>query len=161
MNIRIIKAIVVGTIALFFTLIAFNNIIDFESNRIFIVRVLTLDTIQNDAIAWRAIHNPHFQLVIYWLFILWEMFTACLCWVGAYRLLRYRNADPQAFARIKLLALVGLLCGFLQYMVGFVDIGSEWFYLWQSELREVQTKAILFSLLIMACAIFVASSTNE
>lgn len=151
MTVRLVKFLVVFSVALFFTLIAFNNLTDFESNRVYIRQVLTLDTIHNEAVSWRAIGNPTAHLIVYWCFILWEIATAIVCWIGSIRLLK----------GMKSVAIFGLAMGFLLYMIGFVDVGSEWFYLWQSELKSAQTKAILFSSLLCACMLFVSSNANE
>lgn len=153
MQIRLIKAIIVSTIALFFSLVAFNNLTDFETNRDFIVQVVTMDSVHNENISWRAVCRPQIQLLIYYLFILWEILTALICWLGAYQIIRHIHA--------KNLALIGITMGFVNYMVGFVDLASEWFYLWQSELKGGQIKAILFSLLMLLSLTFVASNTNQ
>lgn len=152
MNIFTIKSAVVFSVALFFSIVAFNNLTDFESNRDIVMKVMTLDTVQNDNITWRSVMSSKVHLIVYWSFILWEAVTAAFCWVGAYSL----------FMRgIKKSALVGLTMGFLFYMIGFVDIASEWFYLWQSEMKSGQIKAILFSLLMLSCLYFVSSNANE
>ncbi len=145
-----IKAIVVATVGLFFSLIVFNNLTDFESNKQLVAHIIRLDSVKNEMVAWRGIENLSVHLVIYWSFILSELLAATLCWIGSIRLLK---GD-------KKIALIGLLLGFLIYMVGFVVIASEWFYLWQSDLNAGQIKALLYSILLLACINFVHSKEN-
>lgn len=143
--INIIKAIVVATVALFFSLIAFNNLTDFETNGQMIAHILKLESVHNETIAWRAIENTSIHLWVYWMFIIAEIITAVFCWMGCIRLL---SGHTQT-------ATLGLLFGFLIYMVGFVVIGSEWFNLWQSDLSNGQIKGLLYSILLLGCMLFV------
>jgi len=41
------------------------------------------------------------------------------------------------------------------------SIWDWWFYVWQSQLKDTQIKAIQFSILILSCLMFVASNANE
>ena len=161
MNIRSIKGIIVASVALFFTLFVFNDLTDFASNQNYIASVMSLETVKNETIAWRAVRHPNIQLLVYWVFILLELTAALFCWIGTLQIFKYSNASREKFSSIKILALTGLTLGFLKYMVGFVDFGSEWFYLWQSDLKDGQVKAILFSILLLTCMIFVSSNSNE
>lgn len=157
--IRLIKAVIVGAIALFFTLVSFNNLTDFETNRSFISQVVSLDTVQNHNISWRAVVQPGLQLSIYLGFIAWEIATALLLWIGALRIARHLQASPERFKQIRSMALIGITMGFALYMVGFVDLASEWFYVWNSpELKGGQLKALLFSLLMLLSLNFVAAN---
>lgn len=146
-----IKAIVVGTIALLFTLIAFNNLTDFETNRIFIEKIMRLETVENSNIAYRIVENNHAHLIGYGIFIFGEILTAVLCWIGALKLLKGK----------KKIALIGLLTAFLVYMLGYVVIASEWFNMWQSEFSGGQVKAIMFSTLFLASMIFVNNDNAD
>src|SRR5438067_4107863 len=120
-TIRLVKAVLTATVALFFTLVAFGNMTDYDSNWQFVQHVLSMDTTFPDsALHWRAITNPTLQSVSYWMIILWEAATALVLWVGVIRLLLSRSAA--AFANAKGPAVLGLAMGFVLYAVGFVDI---------------------------------------
>ena len=67
---RLIKASIVGSIALFFSLVVFNNVTDFESNRIYIEKVFLMDTVQNKTVAWRSLNNKNLHLTLYVIIIL-------------------------------------------------------------------------------------------
>src|SRR5438067_1515575 len=128
--IRLSKIALTATIALFFTLVAFGNITDYGSNWLFVQHVLSMDTTFPDStLHWRAVVNPTIQTAAYWIIILWEAVAALLLWAGAIRLLLADSGD--AFARSKGTAVLGLTVGFILYAAGFVDVGGDWFAMWQ------------------------------
>lgn len=147
---RIIQVTMLATIALFFTMVAFNNFQDYSSNWMFVQHVLSMDTTFKDpAILWRAITNPALQRAVYYLIIAWEIMTAMVCWAGCVMLLKRIQSDPATFNQAKQTGYIGLLLGFVLYMVGFVIIASEWFAMWQSQSWNAQKIAILFTGLIL------------
>ena len=141
--IRLCKVSIVAAVALFFTLVAFGNITDYESNWLFVRHVLSMDTtFPASSLRWRAITNPTLQTAGYWLIIAVQVVTAALLWAGSFRLLR--AARSPEFAHVKDLAVVALTLGILLYAVGFVDVGGEWFAMWQSPVWNGQQKAFDF-----------------
>ena len=155
MILRYIKLGMVGSIALFFSLAAFNNLIDFTSNLPAVQHVLSMDTTFHAPILMRrAITNPSVQLVAYYFIIVWELLTAIICWIGCFRLLFNINAHDGQFDRSKTVAFIGLFLGFMLYMVGFIIIAGEWFCMWQSPTWNAQSTAGLLISLIMFVMIF-------
>jgi len=155
MELRYIKLGMVVSIALFFSLVTFNNLIEFTSNLPAVQHVLSMDTTFHTPILMRrAITNPSIQRSAYFFIIAWELLTAIFCWIGCFRLLFNINATSLQFNRSKNVAFIGLFLGFMLYMVGFIIIGSEWFCMWQSPLWNAQTTAGLFVSLIMFVMIF-------
>ena len=157
MVLRYIKLGMVGSIALFFSLIAIDNLIEFASNLPAVQHVLSMDTTFHVPILMqRAIINPSIQIGIYYLIIAWEFLTAIVCWIGCVRLLFNINASDSQFIAAKTVAFIGLFLGFILYMVGFIIIGGEWFSMWQSPSWNAQPTAGLFVSLIMFVMIFLA-----
>ena len=155
MILRIIKTGMVATIALFFTVIAWDNIIDFKSNFLFVQHVLSMDTtFHQPAMMERAITNANIQTSFYYFIIATEFLTALCCWMGVIVLILNINQTSQQFNRSKTLVNIGLFIGFALYMVGFIIIGGEWFAMWQSPTWNGQMKAGLFISLIMFVMIF-------
>jgi len=151
----------IASIALFFSLVAFDNIIDFQSNWLFVQHVLNMDTtFQEPALMSRAITNPIIQKSTYYFIIGWEIITALLCWLGCVTLLAKINEDNIAFNKAKKIAFIGLFFGFLLYMVGFIVIGGEWFSMWQSSKWNGQMKTGLFISLIMFVMIFLKDESS-
>jgi predicted small integral membrane protein len=161
-HLRLIKGFMVGSIALFFSLVAFNNIIDFNSNFLFVRHVLSMDTTFHEpALMPRSITNPLYWHYAYYLIIGWELLTALLCCCGCIKLLLSIKKPVQQFNKSKLMAFWGLFSGFMLYMVGFIVVGGEWFSMWQSPTWNGQMKAGLFVSLIMFVMIFIQNEDKE
>lgn len=145
----------VASIALFFSVVALDNIIDFQSNWLCVQHVLSMDTtFQAPALMGRAITSPLIQRCAYYFIITWEMVTAIICWWGCYALLAKIKANHACFNEAKKIAFIGLFLGFFLYMIVFMIIGGEWFSMWQSATWNGQMKAGLFINLIMFIMIF-------
>lgn len=161
-TLRFIKIAMVAVIALFFSLVGYNNIIDYHSNWLFVQHVLSMDTtFRAPMLLPRAISNPTTQAWAYHGIIAWEIFTALLCWLGALALLCKIKKPAAYFNAGKTLALLGLFCGFLLYMLGFIVIGGEWFTMWQSSSWNGQMKAGLFVSMIMFVLIFLQMEDKD
>ena len=159
MVLRYIRLSMVGTMALFFSLVAFDNLIDFTSNLPAVQHVLSMDTTFHAKILMRrAIISPSIQLGAYYVIIAWELLTAIICWIGCFRLLFNINTNDTEFNKSKTVAFIGLFLGFILYMVGFIIIGNEWFCMWQSPHWNAQTTAGLYVSMIMFVMIFLGLS---
>lgn len=151
-TVRLCKVALTAAIALFFTLVAFGNLTDYDSNWQFVQHVLSMDTtFPNSSLHWRAITSPHLQQIGYQLIIATEAAAALLLWMGTIRLLAaVRSAR---FGAAKSLAVAGLTVGLLLYAVGFIAIGGEWFAMWQSQTWNGEQKAFDFVTMIGAVLI--------
>lgn len=142
-----------GGVASYVSLVAFNNIADYSSNFAFVSHVLMMDTtFENNEGRWRAISSPHFHHAAYVLIIAMQVTVAALCWTGCVRLWRTRH-DGVLFVAAKSLGIWGLTLGVLLWFAGFVSVGGEWFLMWQSSMwNGVGTSfhiAILFALVLL------------
>ena len=154
---RYIKLFMVVSIAIFFSLVAFDNLVDFSSNFPAVQHVLSMDTTFHIPVFMRrAITNTFIQVEAYYFIVTWEVLTAILCWFGCFKLLLNMNANDTQFNRSKMFAFIGLFFGFILYMVGFIIIGSEWLCMWQSSTWNAQSTAGLFVSLIMFVMIFLS-----
>lgn len=143
MLVRLCKIVFVAVVALFFSVIAYGNITDYDSNWQFVQHVLSMDTIfPNSTLKWRAITDPNLQTAGYWGIIGWEALTALVLWIGVIRPLAALSGP--GFGRAKGIAAAGLTMGFLLFGLGFVVVGGEWFAMWQSETWNGQQKAFEF-----------------
>ena len=147
MIVRMSKIALVAVVALFFTVVAFGNATDYDSNWQFVKHVLSMDTIfPGSTLVWRAIHDEVTQSLAYWLIIAWEALTAIVLWAGVARLaLALRRPD---FGQSKPTAIAGLAMGFLLYAGGFILVGGEWFAMWQSHEWNGQEAAFGFITMI-------------
>ncbi len=139
---RICKGLLVASIALFFTLVVFNNTTDYESNFEYVRHVLSMDdTFKNNAAMWRAWRYPAVHHLFYMGIILWEAICAVACTAGAYCLLKAADAAAPVFVRAKIMATVGITLSLLLWLVAFLTIGGEWFLMWQSQTWNGQAAA--------------------
>ncbi|MGA9584057.1 MAG: DUF2165 domain-containing protein [Terracidiphilus sp.] len=139
---RSAKMLLVAGIALYYTLVVFNNLTDFSANYEFIQHVLSMDTAPaGNHTMWRALTSPTIHLVFYWTIIAWEFVTMILAWWGLARLIRAVRDSAVAFNAGKRLAIVALTLSLLMWLVAFLDVGGEWFLMWQSHTWNGQEEA--------------------
>jgi predicted small integral membrane protein len=154
---RSAKILLVAGIALFYTLVVFNNLTDYGSNAQFVRHVLLMDTtFQSNHGMWRAISSPAVDTVFYISIIVWETATAILLWWGALRLLLGMRQPAAVFNSRKSLPVMALTLSLLMWLVAFISVGGEWFLMWQSKIwngeetafRDFAVVAIVLLLLI-------------
>jgi len=142
MALRVSKAVLVFAIALFYTILVLNNITDYGSNYEFVRHVLMMDsTFPGNHLMWRAVHVPLVHTVFYIGIIAWESVTMLLCWWGGVRLLKSYRADRAQFAAALNVAVIALTTSLLMWLVAFLDVGGEWFLMWQSQIWNGQEAA--------------------
>jgi predicted small integral membrane protein len=130
---RVAKLLLLAGIALYYTLVVFNNITDFDSNYEFVRHVLSMDTTYpGNHGMWRALPSPGFHLAFYLFIIAWEIANTILLWWGAVVLLRALRLPASAFNAAKRVAVTALALSMSMWLVAFLSVGAEWFLMWQS-----------------------------
>jgi len=146
-----LKAFVLVAFAIFFSLLVFNNITNYESNHWVVKSVLGMEGVQDSAVTWRAIKAPWIVTPIYIFIIMIEAMVSVFCWISVFFMLVKRNGWFFGFA--------GLAMAFGLFMLGFVAIAGEWFYMWQHPIfGGMQQKAAVYSILMLASMLFVKES---
>jgi predicted small integral membrane protein len=139
---RIAKIILVAGIAFFYLLVVFNNLTDYNSNAQFVRHVLLMDTtIPGNGGMWRSISSPAIDRAFYLTIIAWEIITCGLLWWGVARLLRVLRRPASAFNAAKSIAILAFTFSLLMWLVAFLDVGGEWFLMWQSRTWNGQEEA--------------------
>jgi predicted small integral membrane protein len=142
MILRVSKTLLVLAVALYYTIVVFNNITDYNSNHQFIRHVLMMDsTFPDNSAMWHAINSPAIHTLFYITVIVWESLTMILCWWGGIQLARNITSPAETFHRGKNIAIVGLTLSLLMWLVAFLTIGAEWFLMWQSKTWNGQEAA--------------------
>jgi predicted small integral membrane protein len=139
---RSAKILLLAGIALYYTLVVFNNLTDFGSNYEFIQHVLSMDTTSpGNHGMWRAMPSTGMYLVFYWFVIAWETATMILAWWGVAHLIRAVRESASVYNAKKRIAVVALTLSLLMWLVAFLDVGGEWFLMWQSRTWNGQEEA--------------------
>jgi predicted small integral membrane protein len=130
---RLSKILLLAGVALFYTFVVFNNLVDFDSNYQVVRHVLMMDTtFPGNHGMGRALNAPAIHLAFYWGIIAWEIVTMILLWWGVIQLLRALRLRASAFEAAKRYPVIALTLSMLMWLVAFLVIGGEWFLVWQS-----------------------------
>lgn len=139
---RTAKLLLVAGIALFYSLVVFNNLTDFDSNYEFVKHVLSMDsTFPGNHGMWRAMPSPAVHLIFYISIIAWECVTTILLWWGVVDLVRALREPAAAFTMAKRVPVMALTLSMLMWLVAFLSVGAEWFLMWQSHTWNGQEAA--------------------
>lgn len=159
---RTAKLLLVCTLALFHTLVVFNNVTDFDSNYQFVRHVLMMDsTFAASHAHWRAINVPAIHVAFYVGVIAWEAAIAILLWWGALRLARSLGGPAASFNAAKRVPVLGLALSLLLWLVAFLCIGGEWFLMWQSPTWNGQQEAFrMFAVMALVLLIVMHADTD-
>jgi len=159
---RLAKVAAVGALAAFALLVAYNNVVDYDSNYQFVRHVLSMDTIfPNSVLRSRAINSETIWRAAYALIIAAEALTGFLLALGAVMLLGRWRASAKLFNQAKRWAVAGLTLGFLLWCFGFIVVGGEYFAMWQSNTWNGVEGAFRFVTMILGVLIFVGLPDGE
>jgi predicted small integral membrane protein len=154
--IRLVKTIMVASVALFALLTAYNNVADYGSNYAFVRHTLTMDTtFPDNALKGRAITSPVAWALAYGLIIVIEATVGVVLAFAAWRLARAVR-QPPLFDAAKPYVVIGVGLGFVLWFTGFMVLGGEWFLMWQSRQWNGQEAAFRFYMTLLAVGIFVS-----
>jgi predicted small integral membrane protein len=157
---RVAKLLLLCGVALFYTLVVFNNLTDFDSNYQFVRHVLSMDTtFPGNHGMWRALQLPAEHLVFYWGIIVWEIITMVLLWVGAWKLFRALRKPAVEFHDAKQVAIGALTLSMLMWLVAFLSVGAEWFLMWQSKIWNGQEAA--FRMFVVVGIVMILLAQDE
>jgi predicted small integral membrane protein len=134
---RTAKLLLLAGIGLYYALVVFNNLTDFNSNYQFVHHVLSMDTtMPGNRGMWRALPSPAVELAFYLLIIAWEIANAILLWWGVLNLLRALKGPSAVFNAAKRVPVMALALSMLMWLVAFLSVGGEWFLMWQSHVWD-------------------------
>jgi predicted small integral membrane protein len=162
MTLRTVKVALVFGVAVFYSLVVFNNITDYGSNYEFVRHVMMMDsTFPENHGMWRAINAPPMHTVFYLSIITWETITMILCWWGGFRLVRALRGTASAFHQAKRVSVAALALGLMMWLVAFLAIGGEWFLMWQSKAWNGQDAAFRMFTIVGIVLLVVAQPETE
>src|SRR5258708_7037592 len=159
---RLVKVVMVASLALFALVVAFDNMVDYGSNYEVVRHTLSMDTtFPANALKGRAITPPAAWAIAYGLIILTEAAVGVLLGFAALRLATTLQANARLFNSAKKFAVLGVGLGFLLWFTGFMLVGGEWFTMWQSKAWNGQQSAFQFYMTLLAVIIFVYQPDGE
>jgi predicted small integral membrane protein len=162
MTLRTIKTLLVFGVAIFYSLVVFNNITDYGSNYEFVHHVLMMDsTFPGNHGMWRAINAPLAHTAFYLSIIAWETITMLLCWWGGLRMARSLGGSASAFQSAKSVSIAALAVSLLMWLVAFLAVGGEWFLMWQSKSWNGQDAAFRMFTVVGVVLVLVAQPDTE
>jgi predicted small integral membrane protein len=162
MILRASKTLLVFAVALFYTLVVFNNLTDYDSNYQFIRHVLMMDsTFPGNHGMWRASNSPRVHTAFYLFIIVWEIVTMLLGWWGGVRMALALGAPAAVFQQAKRTAIAALTLSLLMWLVAFLGVGAEWFLMWQSKTWNGQEAAFRMFTVIGIVLLFAAQPDSE
>src|ERR1700747_1646182 len=116
MILRAAKAFLVFGVAVFYTILVFNNLTDYDSNYQFVRHVLMMDsTFAANLGMWRALNSPAMHTAFSLSLITWESLTMLLSWWGGWKLARAISASPAEFHQAKRVAITALPLALLMW----------------------------------------------
>ena len=163
MTIRWTKLLLLAAIFVYYTLVFIDNLTDFNSNYQFVRHVLSMDsTFPGNQEMGRAIHSPAIHLVFYWTIILWEFVSMILIWWGAAHLFRALHHPAGHFNSRKRVAVIALAVSLLMWLFAFLDVGGEWFMMWQSSAWNGQQQAFrMFAILALVLLLLIQPDLEQ
>jgi predicted small integral membrane protein len=154
--VRSVKIFMVGSLFLFALLVAWNNVVDYDTNAAFVRHTLSMDTtFPGNRLMGRAMAEPAIWTAAYCAIIAVEASIAALLGIGAIQLAVNLKQPAARFNAAKGLATIGLGLAFLLWFTGFMVIGGEWFAMWQSPTWNGQQAAFRFCMVALGVLIFV------
>jgi predicted small integral membrane protein len=159
---RTAKILLLAGIAVYYTLVVFNNLTDFGSNYQFVHHVLAMDdTSAGNHGMWRALPSPRIQLAFYISLIAWEIANTILLWWGAVNLLRAAKRPAALFNTAKGVPVVALTLSMLMWLVAFLSVGGEWFLMWQSHIWDGRESAFRMFAVVGLVLLILLQPDNE
>jgi predicted small integral membrane protein len=152
---RLCKIMMIAALAAFAFIVAYDNIVDYNSNYEFVRHVLSMDTtFPNSELKDRAITDERIWKAVYAAIIVVEASTSLLLLAGALTLLARLTAPAERFNRAKVCAVAGLTVGFVLWFFGFLVVAGEYFAMWQSQSWNGQETAFRITMVILGVLIF-------
>jgi predicted small integral membrane protein len=152
----------IAGLAAFALIVAYDNIVDYNSNYEFVKHVLSMDTtFATSTLKNRAIANETLWHVAYTLIIAVEAITGLLLAFGAVALLRRLRSPAAIFNHAKVFAVAGLATGFALWFIGFLVVAGEYFAMWQSKTWNGQEAAFRITAVILGVLIYVSLPDDD
>lgn len=155
---RIIKILLILSVAAWGLLGAFGNFIDWSGTSGAVSATTSMSTFEGGAQSWRATTNPMLIMAGAISIPLLKILSAAMCLAGARQMWGARTADASTFQTAKSLALTGCAIAIFMLFTGWIVIAETWFELWRSDAMSSSAlnTAFRYAGLIGVIGLFVA-----
>lgn len=155
MKIRLLKIIFSFAVAIYMTLVVFNNLTDPNSNFRFVKAVFAMeDVFSGGTNRWRSLESPLSHVIGFSMIVGLEFVIAFFLWMGAVGMLWNYSSDTGAYLKSKMKTTVGFALGILLWFTMFITVGGEWFLMWQSEKWNAIPTAYSLTIIFLLLLIF-------
>jgi predicted small integral membrane protein len=150
---RIVSALMILTVALFFMITVFNNITDYDNTFLFVQHTLSMDTTKlNPNFMWRAIENPTVQHLGFVSIIGFQSAVAILC---CWSLINIIVRPSMSLSAATQPAILGITLAFVLYALGFIIVAGQWFMMRESATWNVGPSVHIFITFIVSALIVI------
>lgn len=156
---RIVKILLIASIALWGLLGALENIVDWSGTTGAIAATVSMSTFEGGAESWKATSNGAVITIVTLLIIAGKITAGLFCTAGAWQMWTARTGPAAAFQSAKTLALTG--CGVAIFLLffGWIVAAETWFEMWRSDIfRDIGLQsAFRYGGMIGVIALFVGA----
>ncbi len=165
--------VLVACNAVYISLVAFTNIVDYQTNYAFVQNVLDMDTTNFGAaegtdldpdVIGRAITDPVLWNVSYIAIIIWESLAGLVLILSLFfwakGLIKRQGAVADRYATARAVSSAGLLMIALLFFGGFIAVGGEWFEMWRSTSWNGEDPAFRNAVLAILTLVLIHSTSQ-
>lgn len=162
MLIRLIKILLILSVAAWGLIGALLNIINWDGTTGGVYAAITMSTFEGGTASWQATTNSALVLAGALFITLSKIAAGICCGIGAVNMFRAISADRVTFSASKSLGLAGCGIALLMLFFGFIVVAESFFEMWRSDvLRDASLgSAFRYAGLIALIALFVGQSED-
>lgn len=146
--IRLIKILLVISIAAFGIAGFMSNMVDYSATREQVRQVLQMAP-GTPGIEWRSIQSQIVVDIGFAFIYITKLVMAVLCLICSFQMIKNINSDTESFQAAKKLGLVGCGVGIVMFFIGFIVLTETYFEYWRVPILGLATHDFAFSYITM------------
>jgi len=158
--IRILKILLVLSIAGFGIAGFMSNMVDYTATREQVKQVLEMAP-GTPGIEWRSIHTEIAIDIGFALIYMTKLVMAFLCLICSFQMIKNINSDTETFQAAKHLGIVACAVGVIMFFIGFIVFTETYFEYWRVPILGVATHDFAFSYITMLSLFFIILAQKD
>ena len=147
---RIIKIMLMLSVALFGAVGFMSNMLDFAPGHEQVRTVLSMEgAAETPGMEWRRVTSPLVVNLGFALIYLTKLTVAILCLYCSVQMFRHRNADAATFDAAKRWGMLACGIAVVAFFIGFIVIAENFFEYWRVPILGVATHDFAFSYIML------------